>query len=131
MYYMFYRYVCMCILYVYFFSCCILTGVYFEKFPKLAKTVYSGDKVVFSIDLFCKEPVTFTCQWYWRRRPIAPDDPGYDGSQTTALIIKEFQSKHNGYYKLKCVVTSDADITPISYEACLTVYPGMLCNTYM
>ena len=95
--------------------------MYFEKFLK-EKTVYSGDKVDISIDLFCQGPVTFTCQWYCRHQPIAPDDPGYDGSQSTTLIINECQSKHAGYYK--CVVTSDADNTPLSCGAWLTV--GML-----
>ena len=116
-----------------FFSCCILTGVYFEKFPE-EKTVYSGDKLDISIDLFCQGPVTFTCQWYFERnkynvtvlqpRPIAPDDPDYDGSQTITLIINECQSKHDGKYK--CVVTSDAGNTPVSCETWLTVNHGML-----
>ena len=114
-----------------FFICCILTGVYFEKFLK-AKTVYSGDEVDLSIDLFCQEPVTFTCQWYFRKRglqqrkqqPIAPDDPGYDGSQTTTLIIKVCRCEHNGYYS--CVVTSDADNAHVSCETHLTVNHGML-----
>ena len=100
--------------------------MYFEKFLK-EKTVYSGDKVDLSIDLFCQGPVTFTCQWYFGEylgQPIAPDDPGYDGSQTTTLIINECQSKHDGKYK--CVVTSDAGNTPVSCETRLTVNRGML-----
>ena len=118
------------------FSCCILTGVYFEKLLK-ETTVYCGDKVDLSIDLFCQEPVTFTCQWYFRdnrydgllrpqpqQQPIAPNDPDYDGSRTTTLIINECQSKHNGNYK--CVVTSDADNTPVSCGTWLTVNHGML-----
>ena len=103
--------------------------MYFEKFPEFVKTVYSGDKVDLSIDLFCKEPVTFTCRWYWQYHPIARDDPDYDGSQTTTLIINEFQSKHGGYYT--CIVTSDTDNTPVSCETWLTVYPGMLCSIYI
>ena len=128
------------------FSCCILKGVYFEKFLK-AKTVYSGEEVDLSIDVFCQGPVTFTCQWCFRRDnrlrlgqlpiapddigvylrsrvPIAPDDPGYDGSQTTTLIINECQSKHNGDYT--CIVTSAADNTPVYCETLLTVDHGML-----
>ena len=115
------------IIHSYFFSCCILTGVYFEKISK-EKTVYSGDKVDLSIDLFCQGPVTFTCQWYFngllQPQPIAPDDPDYDGSQTTTLIINECQSKHRGYYR--CVVTSDANNAPASCETWLTVHRGML-----
>ena len=109
--------------------------MYFEKIPE-EKIAYSGDKVDLSIDLFCQEPVTFTCQWYFTRymydtlhvqeqqQPIAPDDPGYDGSQTTTLIINECQSKHNGYYKR--IVTSDDGNTRVSCETRLTVHHGML-----
>ena len=117
------------------FTCCILTGVYFGKFLK-SKTVYCGDKVDLSIDLFCQGPDTFTCQWYFERsnyfglllgqqpHPIAADDPGYDGSQTTTLIINKCQYKHDGNYT--CIVTSDADNTPVSCETHLTVHRGML-----
>ena len=105
--------------------------MYFEKIPE-EKTVYSGDKVDLSIGIFCQEPVTFTCQWYFgeydrlqqQQQPIAPDDPDYDGSQTTTLIINECQSKHRGYYR--CVVTSDADNTPVSCETLVRVFHGML-----
>ena len=100
--------------------------MYFAKLPE-QKTVYSGDKVDLSIGIFCQEPVSFTCQWYFGEYhgvPIAPDDLGYDGSQTTTLIINECQSKHDGNYK--CVVTSDADNTPVSCETYLTVHRGML-----
>ena len=121
-----------------FFTCCILTGVYVEKFLK-EKTVYSGDKVDLSIDLFCQGPVSFTCQWYFggygllqqQQQAIAPDAPRYDGSQTTTLIIKKCQYKHKGNYE--CVVTSDADNTPVSCETHLTVHRGMLsriCRRY-
>ena len=108
------------------FFCCILTGVHFEVIPE-EKTVYSGDKVDLSIDLFCQGPVSFTCQWYFEEyngQPIAADDPGYDGSQTTTLTINECQSKHGGKYK--CIVTSDADNTHVSCETCLTLNRGML-----
>ena len=107
-------------------SCCILTGVYFEKIPE-RKTVYFGDKVDLSIDLFCQGPVSFTCQWYfeeYNQVPIALDDPGYDGSQTTTLIINECQSKHWGNYK--CAVTNDADNLRVSCETLLIVHRGML-----
>ena len=115
------------------FSCCILTGVHFEKFLK-EKIVYSGDKVDLSIGIFCQGPVTFTCQWYFLgnrydgllQQPIAPDDPGCDGSQATTLIINECQSKHDGYYK--CVVTSDAGNTRVSCQTYLTVHLGMLSS---
>ena len=109
-----------------FFICCILTGVYFEKFLE-EKTVYSGDKVELSVDLFCQGPVTFTCQWYsggYDGVPIAPDDPGYDGSETTTLTINECQYKNK--YNYKCVVTSDADNTPVSCVTRLSVHCGML-----
>ena len=95
--------------------------MYFEKIPD-RKAVYPGDKVDLSIDLFCQEPVTFACQWYFEHQPIAPNDPGYDGSQTTTLIINECQSKHGGYYK--CVV--DAYNTRVYCDTRLTVDRGML-----
>ena len=103
--------------------------MYFEKFPE-KKTVYSGDKVDLSIGIFCQGPVTFTYQWYFREnvleqpQPIAPDDPDYDGSQNTTLIINECQFKHNGNYR--CVVTSDAGNTPLSCGTWLIVHRGML-----
>ena len=112
------------------FFCCILTGVHFEKIPE-EKTVYSGDKVDLSIYIFSQEPVTFTCQWNFSRevgdpvfevsQGIAADDPDYEGSQTSTLIINKCLPKHQGYYV--CVVNSNP---VISCGIHLTLNHGML-----
>ena len=110
-----------------------------EKIPEEKGVyMYSGDKVELSIDVFCQGPFTFTCQWRFGAyktlhqqtpvgtQPILPtcNDPEYCGSQTTTLIINECQSKHDGCYQ--CVVSSDADNTPVSCETYLHVNRGML-----
>lgn len=125
------------------------------KHPKDDKFVCPGETVNLSVGVFSQTP--FSCQWHLDKKPIPADHPDYEGSETSTLIIKAFQSKHMGTYK--CVFTSEAyDSTTscsivlalgmlillidnillypayscmIAFESCLHVYSMTVCLNFI